>query len=323
MINKTLRIAGYLILSAMVLLLFGFTFYHAWSLHSLGKFFVPLTIVGLVYEIVSEGIRCKNALPKAYDIANDVKIFIAILLGAIITYTLKVNVGLGAVLSAGLVALIASLTAPRYGVAAYCGSFVGMTSSRLLVDYAELSFAAVIAGVVFLLADRAFNGFGGKLGTVAFTGTLITGLGLEKEFLITHVPEWDLIGLIIFYSILATAITYWLNVRLKHGGVVASGIVGLTGGLILPAIYPDGAGNTLAVMVICASFAGMSSAERFPHMFQMLLIGLLTGMIYIYSMPLAGGAGGKLGTIAFGSVLVVRGYMDLINRLFKSVRFDA
>ena len=320
MINKTLGIAGYLILSSMVLLLFGFTFYHAWSLHSLGKFFVPLVIVGLAYEIFSEGLRCKNVAPKPYIFATDVKIFTFIFLGAIITYTLKVNVGLGAVISAGLVALISSLIIPKYGVAVYCGSFVGMTSSRLLVDYAELSFAAVIAGIVFLLADRAFNGFGGKLGTVAFAGTLITGLGLEKEFIITPVPGWDLIGLIILFSVLATVITYWVNVHLKHGGVVASGIVGLTGGLILPAIYPDGAGNTLAVMVICASFAGMSSTERFPHIFQLLVVGLLTGMIYIYSMPLAGGAGGKLGTIAFGSVLVVRGYMDLVKRFYKSGR---
>jgi len=318
MINKIFRSAGFIILSAMVLLLFGFTFYHAWSLHSLGKFFLPMAFFGLFYEIILEGIRCKNATPKPYIFATDVKIFIAILLGAIITYTLKVNVGLGAVISAGLVALIASLIIPKYGVAVYCGSFVGMTSSRLLVDHSELSIAAAIAGIVFLLADRAFNGFGGKLGTVALTGTLITGLGLKKELLITLVPGWDFIGMIIIFSVLATVTTYWLNVRLKHGGVVASGIVGLTGGLILSAIYPGETGKTLAVMVMCASFAGMSSAERFSNMFQMLLIGLLTGMIFIYSMPLAGGAGGKLGTIAFGSVLVVRGYMDLVRRFYKS-----
>ena len=74
----------------------------------------------------------------------------------------------------------------------------------------------------------------------------------------------------------------------------------------MPAVYPDGVGSTLAVTVLCASFAGMSSAQRVPYFFQIVLIGLVCGIIFIYSMPLAGGAGGKLGAIGFGSVLAVR-----------------
>ena len=97
-------------------------------------------------------------------------------------------------MAASLVALIASLIISAYGVPIYCGAFVGMTSSRLLINYTELSFAAIVAAVLFLLTDRVFNGCGGKLGTIAFTGTLITGFGLKKEFLITPVPEWNLIG---------------------------------------------------------------------------------------------------------------------------------
>ena len=243
------------------------------------------------------------------------KIFFVVVCGAIITYTLKVDVGLGAVVAASLVALIASLIIPNYGIPIYCGAFVGMTSSRLLINHTELSFAAIVAAILFLLTDRVFNGCGGKLVTIAFTGTLITGFGLKREFLITPVPEWDLIGLIILFSVIAAVATFWLSVYLKHGGVIASGIVSISGGLILPAVYPNDVGSTLAVMVICASFAGMSSAQRFLSLFQMVLVGLICGIIFIYSMPLAGGAGGKLGTIAFGSVLAVLGYVDLTKTL--------
>lgn len=313
--DRGLSIAGFIILSSMVLLLFGFTIYHAWILHSLGEVIVLAVMLGLIFEIYCEGRSVSAKVPDKDSLWSNAIIFLAVVCGAIITYTLKVNVGLGAVVAAGLVALIASFIIPVYGVPIYCGAFVGMTSSRLLINYTELSFAAIVAGILFLLTDRVFNGCGGKLGTIAFTGTLMTGFGLKKEFLITPVPEWDVIGLIILFSVIAAVTTFWLSVYLKHGGVAASGIVSITGGLILPAVYPDGVGSTLAVMVICASFAGMSSAKRFPSLFQMMFVGLVCGLIFIYSMPLAGGAGGKLGTIAFGSVLAVLGYIDLSKKL--------
>lgn len=307
-------------MSSMVLLLYGFTAYHALVQHSLGEIIVLALMFGLVFEIYFVGRSLSAKILNEDFFWNSVKIFFAVVFGAIITYTLKVNVGLGAVVAASLIALISSLTIPTYGVPIYCGAFVGMTSSRLLINHAELAFAAVVAGILFLLTDRVFNGVGGKLGTIAFTGTLITGFGLKREFIITPVPEWDLIGFIILFSVLAAVATYWLSVYLKHGGVAASGIVSISGGLILPAVYPGTVGSTLAVMVICASFAGMSTVQRIPSFFQMVLVGLVCGIMFIYSMPLAGGAGGKLGTIAFGSVLAVLGYVDLSKTL--KVRFS-
>ena len=49
----------------------------------------------------------------------------------------------------------------------------------------------------------------------------------------------------------------------------------------------------------------MSSPERIPNWWVVIAMGLFTGMIYILSMPLAGGAGGKLGTISFGAAISV------------------
>jgi len=306
---------GFFILCAVVLLLFTYTGYQAWVLHSLGEIVVVTVIIGLLYGLFCEWQTIRKTGGEDIPVKENIRIFTAVVAGAVITYTLKVNVGLGAVLAAGLVALIASLVLPAYGVPIYCGAFVGMTSSRLLVNHTELSFAAIIAAVLYLLTDRVFRGYGGKLGTIAFAGTLFTGLGLEREFIITTVPDWELAAQIIIFSAVSATLTYWLSVYLKHGGVVASGIVGLTGGLILPAVYPEPVGNTLAVMVICGSFAGMSGKDRFPHLLQIVFAGWVTGMIFIYSMPLAGGAGGKLGTIAFGSVIAVRGYLNFLQKI--------
>lgn len=314
-LSRVVGIAGFMILSTMVLLLYIFTIYHAWVLHSLGEIVVILLIMGIAYEILRQGKNLKDISLGEHNIKDNLINFGCVLVGALITYTLKVNLQLGAVLAASLVALIAAMVVPHRGVPIYCGAFVGMTSSRLLVNHAELAFAAIIAGILFVVTDRAFKGFGGKLGTIAFTGTFITGLGLRKEFIMTSVPEWDLIGSIVLFSTLATVVTFWLNIKRKLGGVAASGIVGITGGLVMPALYPGDMGNTLAVMVICASFAGMSEAQRFPKIFPMIGVGIVTGVVFIYSTPLAGGAGGKLSAIAFGATIAVRGYMDLFERI--------
>jgi hypothetical protein len=206
---------------------------------------------------------------------------LTVLAGALLTYTLAVHVGLGAVVSASLVALLASLIAPGHGVPVFCGCFVGMTSSRFLANHAELGLAAAVAGVVFALTRGVFQGFGGKRGAIAFTGALATGLSLGRQFDFTPVPEWSLAGEIVVFSTLAAIATYVLSVRLKHGGVMASAVVGLTGGLILPTVFDGKTGETLAVMVMCASFAGMSSAERFPSVVMVAAAGLVTGLFYM------------------------------------------
>ena len=314
--SRFLGISGYLILSCVVLLLFGVTAVNNSSLLFYDEIPIILVGLGLLFGIVQEGrqVRVVEVPTGEVSLGKAVAVFLAVLGAALITYTLKVDVGLGAVLAASLVGLIAGIVFPAVAVPIYCGSFVGMTSSRLLVDHSELALAGTIAAFVYLLTERAFIGFGGKLGTIAFTGTLITGLGLKGEFSTTPIPEWEMAVTIVLCSVVAVTLTYWLNVRRQHGPVVASAIVGITGGLILPSVYPEPVGATLAVMVMCASFAGMSSSARFPTIYPMSAVGFVTGCFFVYSMPLAGGAGGKLGTLAFGSAVAVWGAMDLRER---------
>lgn len=303
---------GFLVLSAMVVVLLGFTAYEAWLLHSLGGVVVVAVLVGAVVEMVREGRRVPCATLGELLNAANLRAALAVFLGALLGYVLSVDVGLGAVTAASLVALIAAAVVPAYAIPAYCGSFVGMTSARLLINHGELAIAALVAALIYLLTTCAYPGLGGKLGTIAFTGSVITGWGLDREFLITPVPASSVILEIIVHALLATVVTYWLNHELGHGPVIASGLVGLVGGLVLPALDAVH-GPTLAVMVMCASFAGMSSRERFPHVGLMAVVGLVAGAIFVYSMPTLGGAGGKLGTIAFGSALAVQGYAGLVR----------
>jgi len=311
--NRIMPTLGFLLLSLMVVVLLGFTVYQSWVVHSLWGIVATLAFLGALWEILCEGRRvlCVQfnevmSLPNLINVG-------CVLGGALVAYSLSVDVGLGAVTAAALVALVAALVVPDYAVPMYCGSFVGMTSARLLISHWDVAIAGSVAAALYVLTSCAYTGFGGKLGTIAFTGSVFTGLGLDREFLITKIPEQPVVGLIVVCAVVATAVTYWLNDVLGHGPVIASGIVGITGGLILPAVHPE-IGGTLAVMTICASFAGMSSNTRLPRWTMVLMVGLATGLIFVNSMPLLGGAGGKLGTIAFASVLAVRGYYDLVER---------
>lgn len=99
-----------------------------------------------------------------------------------------------------------------------------------------------------------------------------------------------------------------------NGPVLASSVVGMLGGLVLPVVFPAQGAN-LAVVAICASFGGMSSRERLPNAWAVLAVGVFTGVVFIFSTPHLGGAGGKLGTIAFGSVLAVSGFRCAAGQL--------
>jgi hypothetical protein len=49
------------------------------------------------------------------------------------------------------------------------------------------------------------------------------------------------------------------------------------------------------------------------------MAGVLSAFLFIYSIPYFGGTGGKLGTIAFTSSIIIRGFLDLLE-YFKKVK---
>ena len=198
------------------------------------------------------------------------------------------------------------------GLVGIFGAFIGMSSSEIFHDYVHVIVAALIAVIVYLTTKYVFTGFGGKLGTIALIGVAISVVLTEKEFLKVQRPGWDIAPLIIIFSVLGAVVTYILNVRLQRDPVMSSAAVGISAGLLLPQIYSE-FGELFATIVICAAFAGMSSKERIPNEFYMILAGIICALTFIYTFSYLGGAGGKLGTIAFGSVIVV----SLLQRVWR------
>lgn len=83
------------------------------------------------------------------------------------------------ILSAGLIGftgyLISKLDKSFVDIqfAAFCGAFVGMSKLSFYENYFYLIISAMISGFFYLLMKNHFQGFGGKLGAIAFVGVYI------------------------------------------------------------------------------------------------------------------------------------------------------
>ncbi len=103
--------------------------------------------------------------------------------------------------------------------------------------------------------------------------------------------------IILIISILAGITTYIISIKLNKGAVLASALVTLASGIILPYFFPK-IGGTLTAAAACSSYAGMISEKNAPKLWDMLIISLLTGTLFITASSAYIGIGGRLGTIA-------------------------
>ena len=250
------------------------------------------------------------------DIGNAAAVAVA----APVTYALSVRVGVGPVVASALVGLCAHLLTETYDAPAYCGSFVGMATPAADADLGSVVAAGAAAAVVFVLAKRSFNGFGGKLGTTAFVGCLsvaaVGGLAPGTG----PVPEPTAAAGLVVAAAVAALATFAVSVRLGHGPVVGSAVVGLVTGVACPPLLAGG--DAVATVAFCASFVGMAAPERIPTPGAMLLAGGAAGVAFVGAAPYFVGFGGKLGTIAFAACLATAGLLSL-GRLLAPTGSDA
>tara|TARA_B100000678_G_scaffold195795_1_gene164167 strand:- start:5983 stop:6537 length:555 start_codon:yes stop_codon:yes gene_type:complete len=104
-------------------------------------------------------------------------------IGAVITYFLSVDMELGPVIAAAACGTVASFIPDLFSASknmekiptrVYCGAFIGMTAPQVAYGYGFILFASLLAGVLFIGTKNYLNGFGGKLGTIAFGGVAVT-----------------------------------------------------------------------------------------------------------------------------------------------------
>jgi len=301
---------GFLLISMTVALFCVITMIRIWHLDFLGSILIGLVLTGLIAALLNQAPNYHFNAHQLLDIKSAGVSIIIHAVSAFITYYMSHELHFGPVLASALVGLIGGLILPQLGPEFYCGSFVGMCSTYILTSYSDTLFAAALAGLIFHFSRHILNGFGGKLGTIAFCGDVLVLLISGRE--IPHIPDQALefSWTIILVAVVSTALTYYLHNHNNFSPVVASSMVGLLGGFLFPLLIP-GQGEILAVVSYCASFTGMSNKMRLPTILKVVAAGLFTGIIFHFSSPFFVGLGGKLGTIALGSTLAVWGFSEL------------
>ncbi|WP_302082213.1 hypothetical protein [Salinibaculum rarum] len=232
---------------------------------------------------------------------------LAVAVAGPLTFAVSVSLGQGPVVASALVGLFAALTVDEQAAPAYCGSFVGMVSAAVLPTLGPVAAASLVAAVVYVLAKRVFNGFGGKLGTTAFVGC--TAVVVPTSY--TYAPASALSTAPAAAALVAATggavAAFLLSVHYDHGAVVGSATVGLVAGLLAPPLFAPELAGVVATAAFAGSFVGMVSTTRLPSLSLVTLAGLLSGFVYVGVTPAFAGSGGKLGTVAFTACLLMWG----------------
>ena len=254
--------------------------------------------------------------------SQDAQRVLAAALGAVGAYQLSVAVGLGPVLGSALVGVVAALVVPSLAVAAYCGSFVGMVSPAVFGDPSTVAIAGTVAGGTLVAADGVFDGFGGKLGTLALFGCFATAGVTGTSFGAGSALPWTTLSVVVPVAASGAVAASVLQHRFGLGSVLGSALVGVAAVVGLP-VADLGTSAPLATVAFCASFVGMASRDRLPSDATVGASGALSGIVFLFAARTLGGAGGKLGTVAFVSCVAVVAGSELRDRVRAAFRRHA
>lgn len=261
-----------------------------------------------------------------------IAVFIGVLFGVYFTYyAIQIEL-LTPILASTVAGLIGSLTFLKwvklpelFGIAIYCGSFVGMGN---IFKASELLVTTFLASLLLLISSNLFKGFGGKLGLMAYIASVMTQLfilviGSKKmegftllEILTNFKPTLDLphlIGVSIF-SILGFYLTVYFHHGLKKSAVFSSAFPSFLVGLLYYTSLPYT--EVITVTFFSASFVGMAAEDILPkkHFPFVVLTHILSILLFKNNL---GSFGGALGTIAFISVFIIIQIDYILNNVIK------
>ncbi len=310
------------ILGFFVLYLFTEANIHAFSRHPL---ILGLLVILMLFSMLSIGVVFNRIDRKhpTYSVVSKAALmdFTSVFSGAILTYLLAVYLNVNVVLASGLIGTIAALFLKHNAVAVFCGSFLGMSSPEIF-ELVPFILAASFASVIYILAKDVFNGFGGKLGTIALSGVFASTIIHGEAFLEGSFFNFEESLLIVGLSIFGALVSNVLNVRYAQGAVFGSAFVGVLAGGILPYVI-QGNGLMMAIVMFGASFVGMSNRTVLKNEVLVGISGIVFGVLFVYTAHTFGGLGGKLGTLALSSVLSIYGVWLLVKSIHKGDEINA
>jgi len=266
---------------------------------------IMIIIVLFVYGSIKHG---KSLLSKEY-LKPDFLDFFFTVISVVITYIISKELNISVVISSAIIGLLGFIFLRKYQMMIYCGSFAGMVSSQLF-GYSEVLVLALVCGLVYLLTKNVFNGFGGKLGSIAFVSSLVKANVFNISPLIASGGYNYLV--LVLVGLIGVLLTFYLVNNKNISSVLASAGPSLIISVFL--IYILRQYSLYAFVYFAASFLGMSSKEVLKNYFQVVLGALMLGLIYYLLHHCFNGYGGKLGLMAFISSVSIFGLFSLIEQ---------
>ena len=242
--------------------------------------------------------------------------FLFVYFASIVTYNLHQYGYVSAVLASGLVGVIGAAVFKKHEKAIYAGSFLGMAMIGVFPPWPFIV-AGLLSAIIFVYSKPLFKGVGGKLGTIAFAGGILSWLINDLSFTVLRTFDFGE-GLILILIAVFAALATRILTKIKGVSVVlSSAIIGILLALSFD-YFGFGLSPYLAICGFGASFVGMSDDTQLKSLISVAAGGLIFALIFIFAAPLFGGSGGKLGTMAFIASLTVIGLRMIIERfIFK------
>jgi len=232
----------------------------------------------------------------------------------------------GPVFAYGVVGIISALFFRTYAVTGLIGSFVGMSSLKVIPAIEYTLLFGFVCGVICILFASHYVGFGGKAGTTAFLSVTTTTYLLVAGSVFGFNSSWSILDYFknlapvdpafvvaaIIAGIAGTMATILLREKIlqktfkTNEVVLAPSLVGLIGAIIVPWIPPSAITAGLPIIIASGTFAGMASCTCLTNTSHFLLAGILVGIINVTTATVFMGFGGALGFKALISIIIVR-----------------
>lgn len=264
-----------------------------------------LFIIGVIF--ISSQVKSSN---NHRIIIKDLD-FVFAALGVVVTYELTLLFTVSTVNTSATVGILGYLLFKKHSMAIYCGSFAGMTSSLILNHY-EIIVLAIFCALAYLFVKTILDGYGGRLGTIAFVSTTIVVMLFNKTEILA--AETYNTWLIIVFSITGVIIPYLIQHKFKKSSLLSSAVPSLVIGLV-SLIYPSML--IYSGIFFTASFVGMSSKNIIPNLYSALTVAIILSIIFFTFFNFYNGFGGKMGFSALISIIIYVGIIKFFDKFLK------
>lgn len=141
--------------------------------------------------------------------------------------------------------------------------------------------------------------------TVIFLTTLITALIIYTYIKFFRIKEVDFEPLYVMIFVIAGALlTNYLHLFTSLNSVLAAALVGTIASFLTSLNKKSKILQSIPNAMYCGCFVGMSQKHVAIDYSFIVISGTIASIFYMFSKNLFHGVGGKLGTLAFGSVVI-------------------